>query len=155
MSFTQGLQKINALISDDPVTSSITPVDIGSAGTGNSAFSVGLQPGNRIKWRLEGLFSLGATGGFRLLAHNTSAPTAYNAVFQIIDLTTPATYNAGQVTEAAFANASAVAGNYSLRAFGSVIANAATTFSLQFAQNTSDVLAITMLKGMTFQVWQF
>lgn len=155
MSFTSGILSINCLVADQAVTSSVTLVDIGSSGAGNSAFSKSLPAGARLEWELEGIFSLGATGGFRLLAHSTSAPTTYNATFQVVDETTPATFQDAQVTEAAFTNASAVAGNYILKAFGTIIANAATVFSLQFAQNNSQATPITILKGATIKLWQF
>jgi hypothetical protein len=155
MSFTQGIQIINALVADQTVASSVTPVDIGVTGTGNTIFSRSLVAGSRIQWELEGVFALGATGGFRLLAHSTAAPTTYNATFQVVDETTPATFQDTQITEAAFTNASAVAGNYILKAFGTIIANAATVFSLQFAQNNSQVTGMVMQKGMTFKIWQF
>jgi hypothetical protein len=155
MSFTQGIQIINALVADQTVASSVTPVDIGSTGTGNTNFSRSLAAGSRIKWELKGIFALGATGGFRLLAHSTTAPTIYNASFQVVDETTPATFQDAQITEAAFTNASAVAGLYILKAFGTLVANTATVFSLQFAQNNSQVTGMVMQKGMTFEVWQF
>ncbi len=148
MAFQPGLRTINFLAANQAVASSVTPVDI-------TGFTKAILAGQRLAWQLDCLFSLGATGGFRFLAHNTSAPTTYNAAFEVRDLTTPATITAGQTTEAAFANASAVASNYILRATGIVIANAATTFSFQFAQNTSDVLPITILAGARFQLVQF
>lgn len=148
MAFTQGIDTINELAADQAVSSSIVPVDI-------TGFTKALPAGARIQWKLEGIFSLGATGGFRLLAHNTSAPSTYNASFEVVDVTTPATFENVQTTEAAFTNASAVASNYRLQAYGTVIANAATTFSLQFAQNNSTANPITMLKGMTLTIWQF
>jgi hypothetical protein len=155
MSFTQGIQSINCLLADQPVASSVALIDIGSTGVGNTPFSKSLPAGARIQWELEGIFSLGATGGFRLLAHSTVAPTIYNATFQVVDETTPATFQDAQVVEAAFTNASAVASNYILNAFGTIVAAGATVFSLQFAQNNSTVNPITLLKGMTFKVWQF
>lgn len=147
MSFRTFTGTINTLDANQAVTSSVTPVDI-------TGFSFILGAGKMIAWELQGIFTLGATGGFRFLMHNTSAPTAYNNRIQIVDVTTPATFNAAQSTEAAFANASAVAGNYSINAHGFVLANAATTFSIQFAQNTSDVLSITMLRGARMLLWQ-
>lgn len=155
MSFTQGLQIINALTADQTVASSVTPVDIGSSGTGNTAFSKSLAASTRYQWELEGIFTLGATGGFRFLAHSTVAPTTYNATFQVVDETTPATFQDTQLTEAAFTNASAVAGNYILKAFGTIMAAGATVFSLQMAQNNSQVTGIVMNKGCTFKLWQF
>lgn len=155
MSFTQGIQTINPLVTDQTVASSIVPVDIGSTGTGNSAFSKSLPASTRWQWELEGIFTLGATGGFRFLAHSTVAPTTYNATFQVTDETTPATFQDAQLVEAAFTNASAVAGNYILKAFGTIIAAGATVFSLQMAQNNSQVTGIVMNKGCTFKIWQF
>lgn len=155
MSFTQGIQTINALVADQTVASSVTPVDIGSTGTGNTAFLKNLTAGSRWQWELEGIFTLGATGGFRFLAHSTVAPAAYNATFQVVDETTPATFQDAQLVEAAFTNASAVAGNYILKAFGTIIAAGATAFSLQMAQNNSQVTGIVLNKGCTFKIWQF
>lgn len=152
MAFTQGIQTINVLTTSQVVTNSVTPVDV-------TGFSKALNAGNRLRWELQGVFSTAATGGFRFLAHNTSAPTTYNATFNVIDITTAAPagtpYNTTQTTEAAFTNASAVATNYILYAYGDVIANAATTFSFQFAQNNAQANNITMLAGMTFAIWQY
>jgi len=148
MPFTQGIQTINVLAADQSTNTNIVPADI-------TGFSIALGAGKRIEWELRGIVTTGATGGFRFLAHNTSAPTTYNAEFTIVDETTPATFQDAQLVEAAFTNASAVATNYNFVARGCVIANAATTFSIQFAQNNSTANNITMNKGMTFKVIQF
>lgn len=148
MAFKSGIQSINSLSADQTVASSVTPVDI-------TGFTKTLQAGGALQWELEGIFTLGATGGFRLLAHSTVAPTIYNATFQVVDETTPATFQDAQLVEAAFTNASAVAGNYILKAFGTIVAAGATVFSLQFAQNNSQVTGMVMNKGMTFKLWQF
>lgn len=147
MAFTTGIQIINTLAANQSVTSSVTPVDI-------TGFTFVVAAGKKIYWELKGIMTTGATGGFRLLAHNTSAPTTYNASFQVVDETTPATFQDAQLTEAAFTNASAVATNYLLSAYGEVTANAQTTFSLQFAQNNSTANAITMNAGATLTIWQ-
>jgi len=147
MSFVTGIQSTNFLAANQAVTSSVTPVDI-------TGFTFNLGAGRRLVWELWGIFSLGATGGFRFLAHNTSAPTTYNATFQVVDETTPTTFQDAQTTEAAFTNASAVASNYLLTASGIVIANAATVFSIQFAQNNSTANPITMLAGARMRITQ-
>lgn len=148
MAFTPGIQKINLLAADLPTNTDVIPDDV-------TGFSVALAAGARIKWRVRGAFSTGATGGFRFLAHSTAAPTTYNAEFEVNDITTPATFNTALIAEAAFTNASAVATNYRLLAEGELTANAATTFSFQFAQNNSTANNITMRAGLTFEVWQF
>ena len=148
MPFTQGIQTVNVLANDQSTNTDIVPDDI-------TGFTVNLRAGARLEWELRGVFSTGATGGFRLQAHNTSAPTTYNAEWTAIEETTPAPYNDAQIVEADFTNASAVAGNYLLRASGCVVANAATTFSIKFAQNNSTGNNITMRAGMTLKLLQF
>lgn len=144
------------LLANQAVASSIVPVTVGSSGVGNNPFQIALRAGDRIAWEVIALFTLGATGGFRFLADAPAVVTTYNMQAQVVDLTTPATFNFGQVAEAAVANASAVAGTYNLRARGSVVNGAtAGVFAFQFAQNTSDVLPITVLAGAIFRVWQF
>lgn len=148
MPFQPGIHKINVLAADQSTNTDIVPDDV-------TGFSVPLSAGARIKWRVRGVFSTGATGGFRFLAHSTAAPTTYNAEFEVNDITTPATFDTALIAEAAFTNASAVATNYRLLAEGELTANAATTFSFQFAQNNSTGNNITMRAGMTMEVWQF
>lgn len=148
MPFQQGLRTINRLDADQAVTSSIVPVDV-------TGFSFALGAARRLYWAFTGIFTLGATGGFRFLAHNTVAPTLYNATFNIRQETTPSVFGAVQTAEAAFTNAAAVAATYQIHADGFILSAAATTFSFQFAQNTSDVLSITMKAGATLQLWQF
>jgi len=148
MPFSSGILSINPLLADQAIASSIVPVDI-------TGFTKSLPAGARLNWLLEGIMTLGATGGFRLLAHSTTAPTVYNATFQVVDETTPTTFQDAQLTEVAFTNAAAVAGNYLLTGYGTIIANAATVFSLQFAQNNSTANAITMNKGAVLKLWQF
>lgn len=148
MAFTPGIQTINFLAANLATNTDIVPDDV-------TGFSFLLGAGRRIKWRVNGVFTLGATGGFRFQAHNTSAPTTYNALYQVTDITTPATFNDAQSVEADFTNASAVASAYKLIAEGVVIANAATTFSFKFAQNNSTANNITLLAGMTMEIWQF
>jgi hypothetical protein len=148
MPFQQGLQTTNVLVSDQQVASSVVPVDI-------TGFSFLLGAAKRIYWNVAAIFTLGATGGFRFLAHSTQAPTTYNAAFNVQQATTPSSFGLAQFAEAAFANASAVAATYQLYAQGFLLANAATTFSFQFAQNTSDVLPIVIKAGAVIQIWQF
>ena len=148
MAFSPVIITENFLSSSQPVVSSVTPVDV-------TGFSFALAAGKKLVWEVDGIFSTGATGGFRFLAHCTSAPTTYNASFQVVEETSPATFQDAQIVEAAFTNASAVASNYILTASGLIVANAATTFSFQFAQNNSTANAITMLAGMRIRLTQF
>lgn len=148
MAFQSGIQTINVLAAQQQVASSVVPVDV-------TGFTFNLAAARRLYFRILGIFTLGATGGFRFLAHSTVAPTTYNASYNIRQETTPSVFGAVQSAEAAFANAAAVAATYQLSCEGFILSAGATTFSFQFAQNTSDVLAITMLPGAVMQLWQF
>lgn len=148
MAFTQGIQTINVLAANLATNTDIVLNDI-------TGFTFALGAGKQLQWRIRGVFTLGATGGFRFRANSSVAPTAYNAEWTVVDETTPATFNDAQSAAADFTNASAVAGNYTLKGDGYIIAAAATTFSLQFAQNNSTANDITLLRGMTLEIWQF
>jgi len=147
MAFRQGIHLINVLDADLATSSDIVLGDI-------TGFTFDLPAAKSLTWRVRGVFTLGATGGFRFRANSSAAPSAYNAEWEVVNVTTPTEFYAAQSAAADFANAAAVASNYSLVASGYILANAATTFSLQFAQENSTVNAITLLLGMTFEVWQ-
>lgn len=136
------------LAANQVITSNATPADI-------TGFTFALPAGKQIMWQMRGVFTLGATGGFRFRANSTAAPTAYNAEWSIVDVTTPTRFDAAQSAAADFTNASAVASNYRVWGKGYILANAATTFSLQIAQNTSDVLSETLLRGATIEIVLF
>lgn len=148
MAFQPGIQTINILAADLATNTDIVLNDI-------TGFSFALGAGKRLKWELRGVFTTGATGGFRFAANSTSAPTTYNAEWTAVNETTPATFQDAQIAQADFTNASAVATDYNLIARGEITANAATTFSLQFAQNNSTANNITLRAGMTLAIWQF
>lgn len=148
MPFTQGIQTINILTADLSTNTDIVPNDI-------TGFTFNLGAAKRIKWRLRGVMTTGATGGFRLVANSTVAATTYNAEWRAVDETTPATFQDAQIAQADFTNASAVATNYLVEGGGEVTAAAATVFSIQFAQNNSTANNITMRAGMTLEIWQF
>jgi hypothetical protein len=148
MPFTQGIQTINILTANLSTNTDIVPNDI-------TGFTFNLGAGKRLEWELRGVVTTGATGGFRLVANSTVAATTYNAEWQIVDETTPATFQDAQIAQADFTNASAVATNYNLIARGCIVAAAATVFSIQFAQNNSTANNITMNAGMTLKLIQF
>lgn len=148
MAFTGGIRTINVLAADLATNTDIVLGDV-------TGFTFNLAAGKQLRWKVRGVFTLGATGGFRFRANSSAAPTAYNAEYTVVDETTPATFNDAQSAAADFTNASAVAGNYTLDAEGYIIANAATVFSFQFAQNNSTANNITLLRGMTIELVQF
>jgi len=148
MSFTQGIQTINRLAADFPVTSNATPADI-------TGFTFAVGSLKRIKFRFRCVFTLGASGGFRFVAHNTHAPAIYNAEFNVAEGTTPQDFNNAIFAEAAFTNASAHAATYFAHIEGEIEQDATGgTFSIQFAQNTSDAATATIKAGATLEIWQ-
>lgn len=148
MAFTQGIQTINLLAADLATNTDIVLNDI-------TGFTFNLGAGKRLEWELRGVFTTGATGGFRFAANSTVAATTYNAEWQAVDETTPATFQDAQIAQADFTNASAVATNYTLTAKGCIVAAAATVVSFQFAQNNSTANNITLRAGMTLKLIQF
>ncbi len=148
MAFQPGIQTINELAAIQSTNTNIVPADI-------NGFTFNLGALKRIEFELRAIVTTGATGGFRFLAHCTVAPTVYNAEWQIVDETTPTTFQDAQLVEAAFTNASAVATNYILVCRGCIVAAAATVFSLQFAQNNSTANNISINAGATLKLIQF
>lgn len=150
------IKTVEELVLDQQVASSIVPVVIGSVGTGNNPFQFLLGAGKRVKWKLRGIFTLGATGGFRFRADTAQVAARYNAEYLIRQNTTPTALGDAILAEGDFANASAVAADYQINAQGIIVQGAtAGLISLQFAQNTSDALPIILRAGMTFEIEQF
>ncbi len=148
MAFQPGILTINLLAADLATNTDVILNDI-------TGFTFNVGAGKKIRWKLSGVFSTGATGGFSFAANSTTVPTTYSALWQAVDETTPATFQDAQITQATFTNASAVATNYLLDASGVIVANTATVFSLQFCQNNSTANNITLRAGMTMELWQF
>jgi len=148
MSFTRGISIVNELSASQSVVSSIVPVNI-------NGFLFTVNPGQKIQWKLRGVMSTTAAAGIRLLAHCTVAPASYNAEWLIGEPGAPTTSITAQLAEAAVTLAGPPTADYVLWAEGQITAAAAaTTFSIQFAQQASDVTAITMNQGMTLEIWQ-
>lgn len=145
--FTPAIRTTNRLNAAQSVAASVTPVNIQNSAT--DFFGIALGAGKTLCIRAEIPFTVAATGGFRFLLHCTSAPTDYQTSYVVFDGTNagaPLTNVISNDTEAAFANAFALAGNSVMRLTASIKANLATTVSLQFACNSA-ANAITILKG--------
>ncbi len=93
-------------------------------------------------------FTVGATGGIRCQVVVPAGGTAFVAGINLINAVTPAVISDLQVASAAFTNALAVAGDHWLEITVTVVNGAtAGNVDLQIAQNTSDALALTVLRG--------
>jgi hypothetical protein len=153
MSFLPGIITINTLSADQPVTSSTTLATIQNSATDRFVFT--LPAGKRIFWELIGGFSLGATGGFKFQVTNSQTSSIYQAAYTVAQATTPSNLVASIVAQAAFANAAAVAANYTLNASGTITQGATSgTISFQFAQNSSDALSIILFAGTILRIHQ-
>lgn len=101
-------------------------------------------------------FSVGAAGGFRFKLASPAAPTNYVNSAKVVDGVTVAPGSIVALVQAAagdFANAFAVAGSHVLE-MNATIENGATAgdIKLQFAQNTSNATAITVLRGAIMEI---
>ncbi len=98
-------------------------------------------------------FTVGATGGIRFNLTPPAGGTIFLATFNLRDNVTPATITAIQTASADFANALAVAGTHWLEITATIVNGlTAGNVELQAAQNTSDVLTMTVLRGAAMKV---
>mgnify|MGYP001598572131 CR=1 FL=1 len=97
-------------------------------------------------------FSVGATGGIQVQLVVPAGGTLFNASFRINNPVTPSTIIAVQVASAAFAAALAVAGTHWMEIEAEIVNGlTAGNVDLQIAQNTSDVLSLTLLRGAVME----
>lgn len=135
-----GILNAVKIAADIPIASSIAPVTTG--------LSIPIAAGETINFRYFVPFSLGATGGVRAIVAVPAAGTQFTCAITLFNPVTPALITALQVANAAFTNALAVAGNHWIALEGVVVNGAnAGNVDLQMAQNTSDVLTLTILRG--------
>lgn len=101
-------------------------------------------------------FSVGATGGLRLQIVVPAGGVLFEATIRLQDTVTPAVVVAEQQASAAFTNALAVAGDHWLEVEATIINGAtAGNVDIQMAQNTSDVLSLTVKRGGSLDVVKF
>lgn len=128
------------------VVSSTALVDI-------TGFVVPVAVGQVVHWELDGLFTLGATGGFRFQPTCPAGITDISSGWYSAEAVTPTRLDFPATTQTPFTNAAAVAATYIVKAKGSFTVGAtAGNFSMQFAQNNSTANAIAIVAGMTLKV---
>lgn len=100
----------------------------------------------KLKWWVP--FTVGATGGIRAQIVVPAGGSAFLATIKLINTVAPSQTVAAQLASAAFTNAAANAGTHWLE-IEADIRNGATAgnVDLQVAQNTSDVLTLTIEAG--------
>jgi hypothetical protein len=141
-----GIRTSLRLAASQTVAATVTLAVLGANTTGNS-FSVALTAGQRVHIRLQSLFTLAATGGFRFQWVVPAAPGNFAAAFNVIDTTNAVNVPATQVATAAFANALAVAATHQLNTEIDYTNGVnAGTISFQFACNSA-ANSIIMIQG--------
>lgn len=100
--------------------------------------------------------TVGATGGVRAQVVVPAGGTAFNATVKLFNTVAPSLTTAAQTASAAFTNALANAGTHWLEIEATIVNGAtAGNIDVQLAQNTSDVLTLTVLRGGTMEVTEY
>jgi hypothetical protein len=97
--------------------------------------------------------TVGATGGLRAQIVVPAAGTIFNATIKLFNTVAPSLTTATQAASAAFTNAAANAGTHWLEIEATIVNGVnAGSIDIQLAQNTSDVLSLTVLRGGIMEV---
>lgn len=129
-----------AIAADIPFTSNIVPA--------SSGLTSPIAAGESQHFKAAIQVTVGATGGVRAVVAVPAGGTLYNVSFKLFN-TAAATFAAAvQAASAAFTNALANAGTHILEIEGTIVNGAtAGNVDIQLAQNTSDVLTMTVEAG--------
>lgn len=107
-----------------------------------------IAAGQTQKFRAWIPFTVGATGGIRLQVVVPAAGTLFNVTIKLYNNVAPSLTTAVQASSAAFTNAIANAGTSWLEVEGTIVNGVnAGNVDIQMAQNTSDALTLTVLRG--------
>lgn len=133
----------------DQIIADATLVSIGLGG----ATGIAIAANQTLKVRYWTKFTVGATGGVRLQLVVPAGGLIFGATIRLNNTVAPSSTIATQQASAAFTNALANAGTHWVEV-EAVIVNGATagTVDLQMAQNTTDALTLTILRGATADV---
>jgi hypothetical protein len=113
-----------------------------------TGMTIPIAANQEIHIRYHLVFTVGATGGIRFQITVPAAPTFFNNDILLVNTVAPSTSSANQTAQAAFTNALANAGNHFVEGEFHIVNGAtAGNVTIQFAQNTSDVLSATLVRG--------
>jgi len=150
----KGIQNFFVTTADKLFTSNVTldTINLGNI-VGATPSGIPIAAGQTLKVRYWVKFSVGATGGIRAQLVVPAGGTIFGVTIRLNNTVAPSSTIATQQASAAFTNALANAGTHWLEV-EALIVNGATagTVDLQMAQNTSDALALTVLRGATADV---
>lgn len=101
-------------------------------------------------------FTVGATGGIRAQIVVPAGGALFNATIKLYNNVAPALTTAAQAASAAFTNALANAGTSWLEIEATIVNGAtAGNIDVQMAQNTSDALTLTVLRGGSMDITKY
>lgn len=133
---------------DVPFTTNIVPATVG--------LLFPLAAGEQVHIRGRVLLSTGATGGVRVVPASPAAPALFHVAAEVVNSVAPSVTPAVLAVNTAATNALANAGTHWVDIEGTIINGAtAGNFDLQFAQNSSDALTLTVFKGGWLEVTQY
>jgi len=145
MSYRPGIRNIADINANIVVTSSAALVTTG--------LTAPIAAGQRMHVRIWVPFSVGATGGVRAQLVVPAAGTIFELTATLENTVAPSSTLIEQQASAAITNALANAGDHWI-SMDATIVNGATAgnVDLQMAQNTSDVLSLTIKRGGIMEV---
>jgi hypothetical protein len=140
-----GIKVAAKIITAVVITSNATLASVGSF---FGLLAPEIAAGQTLKARWWIPFTVGATGGVRCQIVVPAGGVLFNATITLHNTVAPLITDAAQVASAAFTNALANAGTHWLEVEAEIVNGVnAGTVDLQIAQNTSDVLSLTVLRG--------
>lgn len=142
---------VDQLFTTNVVLASLLLGDSDTAPTG-----VRVAAGQTVMVKYWVKFTVGATGGIRLQLVVPAGGTIFSATIRLNNTVAPSSTIATQQASAAFTNALANAGTHWVEVEAHIVNGAtAGTIDLQMAQNTSDALTLTILRGAKVEVTKF
>lgn len=143
-----GLRTFFSILANIVITSSTALITVG--------LSSPIAANQRQKLRFWIPFSLGATGGAKVQLVVPAGGTIFLATIKYLDVAGNAVVLAGQTASAAFGDPLTGAANYWVEVEATIINGAtAGNVDLQMAQNSSDALSMTVLRGGSLDVVSF
>lgn len=140
-----GIRSVFAVATSQTFTSNITPATVG--------LTTPIAAGQTAKVRAWVKITVGATGGLRMQLVTPAAVVSFQATILLNNTVAPSVTPTAQQASAVFTNALANAGTHWVEVEAVVVNGVnAGSLDLQFAQNTSDALSLTVLAGSTMDV---
>ncbi len=143
-----GIRRFFQKTADQVITSSAALVTTGLTS------AIAANQTQTLRWWVP--FSVGATGGVRAQIVVPAGGVIFNATIKLFNTVAPSLTTAAQAASAAFTNAAANAGTHWLEIEATIVNGTISgNVDLQMAQNTSDALSLTVLRGGSCDVVVF